>query len=176
MTQTQIQNIVEYNGTLTFPIVDELLLQAKKQLLLLDIDVVIQKRIYAILVESLENAYRHKATADYTLTNRSCIEMKLFTQKNQIVLQLGNYISNSKIDFVVEKIDKINTLNLEALNKLYRSSIANARISDKGGAGLGMIEIARNSRHQIKYQLIKENSEISFIIFEIRIAKHFIKE
>ncbi|MCK9208071.1 MAG: DUF6272 family protein, partial [Salinivirgaceae bacterium] len=55
---------------------------------------------------------------------------------------------------------------------LYRESIAKARISDKGGAGLGIIEIARNSRKQLKYFIHKEGIEFSFFIFEISLAKY----
>jgi hypothetical protein len=68
-------------------------------------------------------------------------------------------------------IDAVNALNHDELNKLYRESIAVARISEKGGAGLGIIEIARNSRNALKYEFEEPEGNYSFFKLGIIIKK-----
>ena len=161
MTGLDSINILKYSGKLTFEIIEELLEEFKRNLEAFELDLVIRKRLYAILVECLENTYRHTTAFD-KLLNHQQVELVLNHDGNTFNLEIGNYIVNKNLGELVEKIDLVNSLDFVGLSRLYRSSISKARISDRGGAGLGIIEIARNSRQKIIYQVVKENNDFSF--------------
>lgn len=171
MTELDSVNILTYSGKLTFEIIEELLEKFKRNLKSFEMELVIRKRLYAILVECLENTYRH-TTVHEKLMNHQQVELILSQQREYFNLEIGNYVSNLNVDDLIEKIDLVNSLDFVGLNRLYRSSISKARISDKGGAGLGIIEIARNSRQKIIYQVTKENNDFSFFRFRISISKN----
>jgi hypothetical protein len=166
MTQVSSKKIISFQGSLSFPIIEELLTSTKQKLDLMSLDIITYKRLYAILVECLENTVKHKIIITEDLKH-SPLEMELKQTEGKFVLAVGNYIKKSSAEPLIQKIEEVNSMDRNGLNQLYRSSIAKARISDKGGAGLGIIDMARNSGQKIKYQFINEEQEMVFFIVEI---------
>ena len=67
-------------------------------------------------------------------------------------------------------MDKINSLNKEELGEFYKTSLRNNTISDKGGAGLGLIEISRKSGSKINYLFEPINNENSSFSLMVKIS------
>ena len=62
----------------------------------------------------------------------------------------ANKILTEKIEGLKASIDNINGLNKEDLNALYKKQIREGSLSEKGGAGLGLIDIARKTGRQLE--------------------------
>ncbi len=174
MTQVSSKNIISFQGELTFENIESLLNSAKQELDALNLELVVQKRLYSILVESLENCVKHKIPIDFK-RNHHPLEMNLQLYDNKFLITVCNYINQTNTELIAQKIDEVNSLNRDELNQLYRSSIAKARISDKGGAGLGIIEMARNSGQKINYKFVQEGPELVFFILELSLLKYALK-
>jgi len=170
MTQEKTTKILSYKGNLTFEIIEDLLFQFKEKIKPFDVEVFIQKRLYSILVECLENTYRHNSVVN-SKSKHAQVELFLINNSDNFVIRVGNFISNNKISSLIKRIKLVNSLDKEGLNNLYRKSISKAMISDKGGAGLGIIEIARNSKQEIKYELMSNEKDFTFFNFLITINK-----
>lgn len=170
MTQSNVTNILRYQGSLNFEKIEEILTQFRQAIRPFDIDVVIRKRIFSILVECLENTFRHNVIISHHTKHHS-VEFTLSEIGSMIEIELGNYVRNDNVQSLRATIDAVNALNQEELNKLYRESISVARISEKGGAGLGIIEIARNSRNELKYEFEEPEGNYSFFNLVITIKK-----
>jgi hypothetical protein len=52
---------------------------------------------------------------------------------------------------------------------MYRKQITEGRISEKGGAGLGLIEIARKTRNKLIYQFFPLMNNQFFFILKVEI-------
>jgi hypothetical protein len=169
MTTTKLDIILSYKGTISFEIIEDILSQFKDSMNEIEVDPVIKKRLFSIIVECMENTYRHKINMKKAGQYLQ-IELKLTHEDAGFLFEIGNYMNNENLTKLIERIEQVNSLDLDGLNHLYRQSISTARISDKGGAGLGLIEIARNSRHKINYSILEQNESISFFKFEIRIS------
>ena len=76
----------------------------------------------------------------------------------------GNIIKNEKIPELEKSLELVNSLDKEGLSSLYKQQMKDGRISDKGGAGLGFIDIAKKSGNKLSYQFKKLNEEVSFFI------------
>lgn len=164
------QNIIHsYNGILTFDIIEDILQTSKKKFDTMNLELVVKKRVYAVLVECLENTYKHY-DKQKTAKKHEQVELTLGKQKDFFCVSISNYINKENLDELTEKIDLVNSLDTDELNQLYRKSISKARISDKGGAGLGIIEIARNSRQKINYKIMQESGNAIHVKIEINIA------
>jgi len=170
MIQKETTTILKYQGSLTFETIEEILVEYKKRIESFDVELVIRKRIYSILVECLENTYRHNIDVNNKPKHNS-VELELYNSENGFEIKVGNYIRFDSLDSLLKRIKQVNSLSKEGLNKLYRESIAKARISDKGGAGLGIIEIARNSREIIKYELSAKEGDHAFFSFIVSVNK-----
>lgn len=170
MTQEKETVILSYQGILTLKKIEEILLLFKEKVLLFSPGLVVQRRVYSILVECLENTYRHNVALS-TVTNDVIVYLEVIDNFRNFEIKVGNFISNDKIDAFVDRIDIVNSLDKDGLNKLYRKSILKSKISKKGGAGLGIIEIARNSNLHIDYELSRRQETFSFLKMSILVAK-----
>jgi hypothetical protein len=61
-------------------------------------------------------------------------------------------------------------LDKDDLNALYKKQIREGSLSEKGGAGLGLIDIARKTGRQLDYQFLPlEDSDNYFFLLKVRI-------
>ncbi len=171
MTHLEKENILQYTGVLSFLKINELLDHYRKEVQDLALHQTIQKRLYAILVEALENAYRHRINEDAEdAVNRVDCVVNCYADYSEVVV--GNLVLSETAQVLKAKIERINSLDHEGVNLLYREAIAQAKISPKGGAGLGLIEIARNSRFQINYQMKDDRDGMVYFKFVITISNN----
>jgi len=105
------------------------------------------KRLVLLSVEMLQNIIKHKDTIPYE-------EEAIFfiTKDDSNILLIGGNLVNSKnLGYIINKIEYINSLDKESLVKYYHEVLNNKGFSEKGGAGLGLIEMARKTNHKIEY-------------------------
>ncbi|MDA3891417.1 MAG: SiaB family protein kinase [Salinivirgaceae bacterium] len=170
MTQVRTSTILTYKGHLNFETIEEILNQFREKIRPYNAELVVRRRMYSILVECLENTYKHKALKNNT-PKHPPVELVLTQKDDAFEIKIGNYILEKKVDVLINKISKVNALDREGLNKLYRKSISEARISDKGGAGLGIIEIARNSSQSLSYEMSPLEGKHIFFDIVVHVKK-----
>ena len=129
-----------------------------------------KKRFYHLLVESLQNVFHHQTPVSLQL-NKSEFATSGFiiksNGKDTYSIITGNYIFNSEVDNLKNKLDEVNKLSPEALRNQYRQSLSGNEFSEKGGAGLGIIELARKSGNKLNYEFNKVSNEYSFFCLTI---------
>lgn len=126
-----------------------------------------KKKVYNIIVESLENITRHSEVEEKQLNLSLFILGK--TGKNYYVVS-GNYIYNDQIDNLRNMIDEVNILDKNDIKKVYRNILAEGKISIKGGAGLGIIDMAIKSGNRLEYEFVPVENNISFYILKTQIS------
>ena len=83
----------------------------------------------------------------------------------------GNLIKSGQINDIKKAIDQINRFDKIKLRELYKQKLANGRLSNKGGAGLGFIDMARKTGGKIDYDFIKINNKLSLFVLKLYIKK-----
>jgi hypothetical protein len=134
----------------------------------------IKKKIYNILVECLQNLYHHSATAPSTNGNEFSGKVGVcIVSKNGIGYHVitGNFVELKQKKFLTGHLDKINTLDKESLKLMYKEILDNQVFSDKGGGGLGMVDIARKSGNKLNYKFIEFNNNLHFFTLDINIVE-----
>jgi hypothetical protein len=63
----------------------------------------------------------------------------------------GNPVDKETADSLKERIDSINKLDKDGLKAMYKDIIKSNSLSDKGGAGLGFVDMARKSGQKLEY-------------------------
>lgn len=131
----------------------------------------VKKRIFNILVECMQNLYHHAEAEEQedSRTRKAMLELFIDDQFYHIVT--GNFIYNENIPPLQERIDRVNSLSKEDLRKYYREILDNNRISDKGGADLGMIDMAKRSGQKLIYNFTPVNDEISFFDLQVKVER-----
>ena len=87
------------------------------------------------------------------------------------VITTGNILQKHKESIIANVLDKINSLDKEGLKALYKQQIKEGRLSDKGGAGLGFIDIAKKTGNPLAYKFVPINDDYSFFIISSTISR-----
>lgn len=111
-----------------------------------------KKRVSFLMAECFQNIIRHGGKINEDKSGN--IDAGFFLTRNIVgryFITSGNLIKNENVAELKTQLDKINNLDKESLRALYVDVLANKGFSEKGGAGLGLIEIARKSGQKIEF-------------------------
>ena len=130
----------------------------------------IKKKIYNVLVEILQSLYHHVDDLPEDYNDKLDMHFGIFvitkTSETYKVIT-GNFIKSDKIKKLKERLDKIKTLSKEELKDLYKFVLNNQKFSDKGGGGLGLIDIARRTEGKIDYAFEEYDQNYSFFRLDV---------
>jgi len=123
----------------------------------------VKKKLYNVLVESLQNLFHHVDAVNSTNESESNYGVFVLTKHEQgFRISTGNFIRSEKSKILKEKIDKINSLSKEELKDFYKFVLNNQSFSEKGGGGLGLIDIARKTGNKLDYFFYDFNKDFDF--------------
>ena len=159
--------ILVYEGEFTQEITKSVLAMAERNMDSSGEESSIKRKVFNVMVECLQNIVKH---ADDVEKNSSAVFM-VGKQENEYIIISGNPITNDNIPALKEKIDKINSLDKDGLKSLYKDIIRNTEISDKGGAGLGFVDMARKSGNKLEYDFIPTDDAVSFFCLKSSIER-----
>lgn len=154
-----------YRGYFTHNITKKILVLADTNIQKAVARSTIQKRIYYIMVEGLQNITRHQDEVNYETDKYPGI-FAIQKRKKKYFVTTGNLVLNDKIPALKEKIAKINSLEKDELKKFHKEVLSTGVISDKGGAGLGLIEMARKSDNKLISSFELVNEEYSYFYLQ----------
>jgi hypothetical protein len=135
----------------------------------------LKKKVYNVLVECLQNLYHHNDGMDTPfLVKKDIQNSALFligrSDNSTYKIITGNYILKESVNEFNLKLEKINNMNKDELKEYYIDTLNNESFSNKGGGGLGMIDIARKSGQKFEYSFTPINNEYSFFSLIIKIT------
>lgn len=165
--------MLSFKGDITSELLTSILQIMESKLDNLQEEPKIKKKVYNVLVECLQNLYHHMDEVDATAVGdktRSAIFMigRVDTEYNIIT---GNYIKAENVTILKTRLDEINKLDKEQLKEYYKQVLNNGEMSQKGGGGLGMIDIARKSGQKLNYNFMPVDDKYSFFSLNIKIAQ-----
>ena len=126
------------------------------------------RNIFNILIEGLQNIINHGETSP---NGEQLSFFNVGELENHFIVTFSNLISNDKTSNVIDSIQKLNNADQAGVKEIYLKTLTNGEISEKGGAGLGIITMAMKSKNTIDHQLTKINDKLSLITIETKIDK-----
>jgi hypothetical protein len=167
-----------YEGEVTQEITKAFTSMTEKNLDKVEEDGKIKKKVYHVMVECLQNISKH-ADDDAQTASDSLEEglaktgiFLIGNDHNQYFITSGNGISNENIPALKSLIDNINSLNQDELKQLHKEKMRETAISDKGGAGLGFIDIARKTGNPLEYHFEPIDENNSFFLLKTIISRN----
>lgn len=132
----------------------------------------VKKRIFNILVECMQNLYHHAESENLQDTDRRAAMLEMFFDDEFYYITSGNFIKIEEVDKLRDRIERVNSLDKDDLRAYYREILDNNRISNKGGADLGMIDMAKKSGQKLDYEFTEVNDKVSFFGLKVKIGKN----
>lgn len=132
----------------------------------------VQKKVFHVMVECLQNISKHAddfGTNDYLFSGRGIFMVA--KGKDEYTVTTGNAIENNKMPELKRLLEQVNSLEKDKLTELYKKQIKEGRLSDKGGAGLGFIDIKRKTGKNLEYHFLPITQNASFFLLTSTISR-----
>jgi len=162
--------ILSFKGAFTDDLLTSILHIVEGKMEDLDIDTKKKKRVFNVLVESFQNLYHHIEEMAPEGGNEEKDKSAMIIVKyenNKFTIITGNFVNSDRIPELRTKLDTVNELNDDALRELYRSKLENDGRTEKGTAGLGLIDIARKSKNKLIYEFTNVTNTTGFFCLSV---------
>lgn len=132
----------------------------------------VQRTVFHVMVECLQNISRHADEFDCgeTAFAGKGIFMVCNT-RDSYCITTGNVVFNKRVPELKEMLQNINKLDEARLKDLYVKQMREGRLSEKGGAGLGFIDIRRKTGEKLDYNFLNIDDKISFFLLTAHIPR-----
>lgn len=149
-----------YRGVVTKDNSVPLLMLLEKEMEKSEFGFVGRKRLFMFVLESLQNVSRHSNG-----TIHAGMSLVVYSKVNGgYTVTTGNVISSSNIEDLKKRLDEINNLESNEIRSVYRQMLSNSEFSSKGGAGLGLIEMAKKTGNKLDYDFVRLDDQNSYFI------------
>lgn len=155
-----------YKGIFNPALTDKILSLSENNMNLTGESSKVQKKVYFVMIETLQNITRHQ---DINQSEENHAFFVVLNKNGEYSLTSGNIIDDSKIEGLKNSIEKINSFTPDELKEHYKFVLENSTMSEKGGAGLGLIDMARKSGNKLLYHFRKLKDNSSFFYFNTKV-------
>jgi hypothetical protein len=163
-----------YIGKFSHNIIKMFIAMADEDMQKKEVDKNTKRRVYHTMVEILQNMNKHSdEIADASAVGRGLF--MIGKKKDNFYIITSNKIKNSSIKSLKDSIELINSSSLEQLNDLYTNQLRFGHITEKGGAGLGLLDIARKTSKALQFNFIPINKFYSYFLLKVVIDRRKLK-
>jgi hypothetical protein len=165
------QNLVlVYQGQFTQETTKSILTLAERNLEGAEEDPAIKRKVFNVMVESLQNIVKHNDDVAEGMHRHQAIFL-VGREPDRYTIMSGNPLHKRKKGALQATLDRVNVLDKEGLKDLYRDIIQDTTISEKGGAGLGFVDMARKSGEKLHYGFAEMSKDISFFWLKVNVSR-----
>lgn len=118
-----------------------------------------RKRLFMFVLESLQNIAKHSDL------NHRGMSMVTYSKTGEgYTITTGNIVNSDHADDLRKRLDEVNKLDIKETKNLYRQILNTGEFSQKGGAGLGLIEMAIKTGNKLDYDFYPVEKDYSYFI------------
>lgn len=131
----------------------------------------LSKKVFNVMVECLTNVYVDEVSVDKSGYDPSALPLVKRLNKSYQVIT-GSYIKNNRVSALKDLIDKINDMDSDELKAFYQKMLSEEDPATTGLTLLGVIDLARKSKHKLTYQFKYESQYYTYFTLEASISKY----
>ncbi len=163
--------ILVYEGEFTQEITKSVLAMAERNMDSMGEESSVKRKVFNVMVECLQNIVKHgegyKMSEEYEYNSVFMIGKR----GDEYIIASGNPLANEDVEKLRDKLDQVNSLDKDGLKQLYKDIIKTTSLSDKGGAGLGFVDMARKSGQKLEYDFVDIDGKTSFFSLKTTIPR-----
>jgi len=150
------KKIIDFSGTIQYETIGELIHLFKNQVHTLGVQTGTYKKLLLVMIESLENIMKYSECPAVTAETGKTFfpDFSIRKDMNRYIISSSNPMQKQNISPLEKKLNHLNTMNQQDLKNFYKETITNGQFTEYGGAGLGLIEMAKISGKRMEYQFL----------------------
>ncbi len=160
--------LINHYGPLSYEEIGFLLNKMTSLLERYNFGITIRKKVYSAMVESLENIYKHQDVIKGS--NNYQPKFSLVLEKDKVDLSCSNSLLKVKIGPLKERLEKVNQLDKAGLKEFYKDVILSGNVTQKGGAGLGIINIAKVTENKLEFTFDDIDEQYTYFTLRIKVS------
>ncbi len=163
--------ILYFKGQLDYDVIGDLIHNLKLKMKARTVRFGLYKKILTLMIELLENIIRYDENYmdnEFILQNYPP-EFQIFFENEFYIIESANAILKKDADILTARIEDLNKLDKKGIKTLYKETITNGIFSAKGGAGLGMIEMAKIADSEFEYSFSEVDSNYAYFLLRLAI-------
>lgn len=160
-----------YQGTFSQEITKAFVSLAEKNMDKAEEDRSVKRKVFNVMVECLQNIVKHSNEMEDNSPGKNAIFLVGVDQQKYLISS-GNVVYSENVGTIENMIEKINVMSKDELKDYYKMVIKEGKISEKGGAGLGLIDMARKSGEKLTYEFKSIDEKFSFFSLQIVIPRN----
>ena len=153
-------------GAASFENINNRLITLNKKLDSSNFEFLTIKRTYSVSIELLYNIIYHGLKIE---KESSDLDFNIKINSTHLLISSSNYISHKEVESFRETLCDLNSKTFEELRKMKSNQIKNGGISEKGGAGLGLIDICMKSGNIVDMKFKTINKKTDWMTLEVKI-------
>lgn len=173
MSETEV--LYSYKGIVNTEFINDILALMESKMDELEQNQLVNKKVYHVMVECLQNLYHHIEQSEHVSTEyfedippKSAYFM-VAKENESFHIKTGNVVDALSAETIINKLETINQMDSISLKKHYQDTLHSGQLSKKGTAGLGFIDIARKTGNKLNYEIIPINERNHFFSLNVRI-------
>jgi hypothetical protein len=133
----------------------------------------VRKKVYHVMVECLQNICKHADDGDQSDTAFSGNGIFIVGRDDaEYHIISGNAVDPAQKEKITQSLDFVNSLDKDKLKELYFKKLKEGSISEKGGAGLGFIDMVKKTGHKLEYHFDQLPDGNFFFILKSTISRN----
>lgn len=129
----------------------------------------LKRRLNHAVIEVLQNLTKHSSELYKELKFGKGMFM-LGKKEDKYIVYTANKVLKEEVIKLTAAIDEVNSHDYNDLRRIYKEQLKQGKLSDKGGAGLGLIDIARKSGNKLDYTIKPFNDVVDYFIFKVEVS------
>lgn len=124
-------------------------------------------KVFSVFIEQTQNVKNYASTFEDEEEREEILSsgvMILGKDGDQYFICSGNLIKKEDIDKLKNRLDQVISCDKKALAKLYRKRLREEMRSGSGGAGLGLMEMAKQANQKLDYSFIEQEGNYFFTL------------
>ncbi|MCB9167596.1 MAG: hypothetical protein H6595_08955 [Flavobacteriales bacterium] len=158
--------IGEFTGRLDRPSFERVIASVEAHSLARGDGLSVRKRLVGVLVEALENILRHGDQGPHD----HCYILVHGTEAAYRI-DLGNALPLARAALLLHRIDILNEMDEADIKEHYLKFLANDSRTITGGAGLGLLSIARRCQRPILASSVAITSDQAFLDLRLQVVR-----
>jgi hypothetical protein len=128
----------------------------------------LRSKLGFVMVESYQNIIRHRAELPFVLDRGAGRSLFLLRNRDDVYeVTSMNAVVRKEVAGLVKMVDHVGGLDMKQLKELFLRGLQNEQASERGGAGLGLSEMARRSGHGLWHCLTDIDDQ--HVLFALRV-------
>jgi hypothetical protein len=128
----------------------------------------VQRTLHHTMIEILQNMTKHSENMFQEINMGQGLFM--LGKKNDAYHIITSNLVDAKQEVVLKNtIDSLNAATPLELKEMYKKQLREGKISGKGGAGLGLIDIARKTQNPLDYMFFPADVDKKYFLLKVKV-------